>query len=758
MKSYNAFKRAVQNNETVNQTDLNRNNTLNGAYPSVGSKLNTELVTINGKQYLKVLPGEQQFASDQVQLKKFPQYRMVTDSNTLTEETVLPTTTSGQILLPVVDPAELNRDVYNFLDVLSNDLGSRIFYYLDSTAFNSIIYARDLITDDQLRTKGLDSVSSNIIIGMNHLKTFLFNMGKKIAPKGVNPYLNTDINKPVNKNNGDVVQNKSTVDQNKSGHGNCCPEPHPHQPCNITVNNITNSNGSHCDREQFPDDINTFLNCLDTLINVASTEEFPVDFNLEVFQTILHQVSVTKFEDQIISSLGTVKQQPKYNMLPFILLLIKIDTLFFSILYRLNLHNAFKSPMTGAYYGKKRTIVNENGVCVASNKVTNQDIFNSTILLEELLNTIIQLITFIPPDSLVSIMDEYFSVTGFDPTTTQNPDSLKIIIDSSALNIPGITDQPPNPSTANIPCFMYGYILSFCDCARQILTPGMLPFPSENTNPDVVYNPEYEPTKVASHAINAVYGMLAVQQLIEDFMKSRAFITVLSLLYLSGVSGQPNNRDISGANSILEINRNQTNNTDLLNLLLTAIFGSEKFALNMVVPASTIPGFSGDGSEESIQINTAQLYAVHNKISTISRILFGSHAPILKPCDFEWIYEPTYECPPYLTTTIPPTTQLLESPEPMVRDIDPTTTVFVPDVPKYVDEPKIEYLLEYSPISVVTENGMVIGPMKNYVEAYANYILVQYNMMASEVTTTTTAPALARNIFEMVTRGVKLRR
>ncbi len=780
MKSYNAFKRAVQIQATTNKSDaLNPNN-----LPVVRQGPNSQIVLgADGKLYKQILPGNQ--TTDPNQLKDFPNYILIDNaaasssgagngnaSRSISGSTVIQSTTSSStssgsdtVTYPIVDVNELNADVYTFLDLLSNELGSRISFFLDQSAFDSVIQARDLVGTDQI--KELDSITSNIIIGMDKFKLFLYKMGKKIAPPGINPYLNSDLkikSTPIHTQQTQPAQHtQSRSCGNSSCQCGCEPAPcHPappvqNAPCPKKCDN-------NCPSNLFPDDINTYLNCLDSLINDAMKSPVVIDFNLQVFQTIIQNSYVTKFADYVISPVyDSIKPPPKFNMLPIILLLIKIDTLFFSILYRLNLHNAFKSPITGAYYGKPRVVTNDMGNCVVNNIVTNQDIFNSTVLFEDLLNTIIKLITFIPPDSLLAIMDQYFSITSVNPQANTTVPNTNIIIDASALNVPGYTDG----STDNIPCFMYGYLLSFCDVARQILTPGNLPFPSDNTDPTVIFNPAYEPSSVANYAINCVYGMLSVNQLMEEFMKSNAFVAVMSLLFPSGISGTPNSRDIrdiSGNQSILEVNRDSTNRNDFLNMLMTAIFGSEKFAMNLLVPASTIPGYTGDHTTiERIQINTAQLYAIHNKIASISRILFGSNAPILKPCDFQYMYDPTFHCGVMPSTTMPPN---MKAPrrapypihEPATDEIPDADSVLDPEDgergPIYVDDPTVAFLLENIPQSVLTENGRVIGPMKNYIIAYAKYILTQYNILAmSKTTLAPTVQVSARNIFEFVTKN-----
>jgi hypothetical protein len=695
MTSYNAFKRDIQHRLATNRNDVNsRGGIANRSVYTVGSTENTQRVTINGKEYIQLLPGAQS-ATDPLQLAEYPQFRLVTSTTNGGGNGggTGSTTTTDPTTFPVVPIGDLNQDVYNFLDILSNELGSRIFYFLDSEAFQSIIYARDVIGTENIR--GIDSISSNIMLGIERLKLFMFGMGKKIAPKGINPYLNTDIKTCSSTSSNNTTSTTSTT--TNSGCTGCGSTTGTNdQSINSNVHNIyvtgSGSNGcsSRCDSSLFPEDVNIFINCLDHLIGLTTIPESSTDFNLQVFQTIIHSVRVTKFEDHVVSNLGAIKPPPKYNLLPMILLLIKIDTRFFSILYSLNLHNAYRSPITGAFYGKKRTKINEHGICVENTIVTNSDVFNATSLLDELLDTILELITFVPPNTLLDIMDYYFSVSSFtNSVPAANPND--VIIDASALNIPQYTNSQDNVD--NVPCFVYGYILSFCDAARQILSQGLLPFPSDPANEGTIFNPEYEPTKVANHAINSVYGMLGILQLIEDFMKSKGFISILSLLFPSGTSGFPvtlnsrsidsrsvNNRsgnkmgignqnnnckhyssygnypktesrevgarNVGGQNSVMELNRDRTNMIDLLSILLVGIFGSEPYSFDKVFPASTIPGYAGNPGEK-IQINTGQMYGIYNKIATISRLMFGTNAPILKPCDFQFMFDPTHYCDQY---------------------------------------------------------------------------------------------------------------
>ena len=120
-------------------------------------------------------------------LKTYPGYRLI-DNNPHTthrSRSNSPERTTTQCPNDGLISHDLNPDVTEFLRLL-NDVGARIAYFLDTdhTAF----LTRDIVTDKT----NMDSISSNIIKGVNDLKNFFYELGKKIAPPGVNPYCNND--------------------------------------------------------------------------------------------------------------------------------------------------------------------------------------------------------------------------------------------------------------------------------------------------------------------------------------------------------------------------------------------------------------------------------------------------------------------------------------------------------------------------------------------------------------------------------------
>jgi len=97
------------------------------------------------------------------------------------------------------------------------------------------------------------------------------------------------------------------------------------------------------------------MNLLDTLGRTSTLVDPHTpydDFNLRVFQSILTRVRVTRFIDNEIDALNVTRPHPFYNPMHLMLEILRIDTKLFNIMYLLNLHNAARSPITNAYYGR----------------------------------------------------------------------------------------------------------------------------------------------------------------------------------------------------------------------------------------------------------------------------------------------------------------------------------------------------------------------------------------------------------------------
>ena len=93
-------------------------------------------------------------------------------------------------------------------------------------------------------------------------------------------------------------------------------------------------------------------NFINSLSENAITNEITNDDDLFNFK------SLQKLLSKIIND---TNNQTLYNLTNMLNEIVKIDTLFFDILYSLNLHNVSKSPITGLYYDKPRTKINNNG-------------------------------------------------------------------------------------------------------------------------------------------------------------------------------------------------------------------------------------------------------------------------------------------------------------------------------------------------------------------------------------------------------------
>jgi hypothetical protein len=225
MSGTNAFKRGVQDQRLAKRITDARNTRAIETSPEAET---TQKITSNNQQFTQVLPTEAQSATDPIQLSMYPQYRLVQNSTTTTTST----TDCGATSHPYVD-CNLNVDVTEFLALL-NDVGLRIFRLTDPTNFTDIIYARSLGAREIVPNKAdVDSVSSNILILIDEIGDFLYDFGKKIAPPGVNPYLNNMCPQPKCEDKYDKCGNKCDDKCRKS----CCAK----SPLNISLNSAPNN-------------------------------------------------------------------------------------------------------------------------------------------------------------------------------------------------------------------------------------------------------------------------------------------------------------------------------------------------------------------------------------------------------------------------------------------------------------------------------------------------------------------------------------
>lgn len=494
---------------------------------------------------------------------------------------------------------KINEDVYDFSKILFMELGPR-YKYLDLIGDVSPA-AQNLNRDPD--TVNIAITMTNIENSRKRLKNMIYLVAKKIAGRGINPYLTTDI-----ETNKDLCDETKVLD--------------------------------------YPDDMNTFLNCLDNLIN---QKDNPVkdtkDIYLQYYITLFDELKVEFFNDSYFNTDPILETDHKFDMFQFILLLIKMDTLLFSILYRLGINDAFVSPLTGVYYNKK--ILAEP---------TPSDTFVAGQMLDQLLDIIFRFITQNNPIDVIENMERYFNEEA--PQDNQYDEDM----------IVGKTEIPP---------MMYGQLLSMCDIAFQAYRDKSLP----PTNTTVNILNIYDKDIFREYIIDSLYSLKAISEIIESFICSKAFITILSALYPSDSTPNPNGKNIN-----LDV---VADNVDIMNMLLSAIFGPDKFNLSFFIPANSLPHVNN-----TIEMSMSQLYAVHNKLATISRLLFGKNAPILKESDF------------YNTST------LFHGPAP---EHDQNS------IPMNINWDYIKNLMEYQTY-VRTENNYVIVPIINYIQSYIDMI------------------------------------
>lgn len=716
----------------------------------------------DGKTYIKILPSQLHYQSDSQELHRLvrPGYRLIDNvsTTTLTEE---PTTITNSI----IDP-NLNDDVTGFLSII-NDIGMRIAYLVDAktgnnntTLFNSRDFVGDMIGDKL----NIDSVSTNIIKGVEELKMFFRYFGQKIIPSELcfNPYYNNDISQLTKKNQPNTNTN------------NCC-----RQEINISCNG---TNGVQYEKAPYnPTDLNTFINCLDDLAYNSTERDSENDNNtvhIQVFQTCLGRVKVTKFNDSIIDDHKVGRTQPYYNVMAMMLDVLKIDCKFFNILYQLNLHESFRSPLTNVYYGKVRTKL-VNGVPVRNDEVTNSDIHNATLQMVDLTTCILKFVSFLDIDSYNRIIKSYFSIDAINNGVQPASNPASVIIGDTSANVSVGNNQMSN--TENIPCFLYGHLLSFCDAVRQVIDH----IPLEQSVLDS--SPDYDPTKVAAIGYNCTYGMIAIAQLVECLMKSRAFGTVVSMLFPSGSSYDAFLENVVNIRDGVSIPRPpetviEFNDKDLERAMRFVIDGP---ILNeeLLIPSNSIPNRLPSSSP--IHINKIIYCVLLTAFCGISRFCYNSEAPCPSVCSFggDDIIDPEEEYTP--TTIIPGTTRSIHmgTVRKMTQHFDKlnratrtsrkrmSTRSVNRNVFPEINEPEhkgvstndqfeqqsgIQYLIKNIHNSVMTTNNKVLSYLHCYVSAYAQYDKTKFNnrVTAMQARNIQTKPKLSRDLYDLMCRGI----
>lgn len=784
----NQFKRAFRDAKESTLTDARNTKSLPFAEDPQATTITTDAL---GKRYIKLLPNPRnaETAAKELARDVRPQYRLLDTEPDVPHH---PTTTvaPGDGLID----SDLNGDVTEFLRIL-NDVGSRISYYIDPNNANDFASTRDIVTNDQ----NLDSISSNIIRGVEDLKAFFYEFGKRIAPPGVNPYCNNDcmqlLKRPDQRGDRDRGDDREAVQVN-----------------------VDDKKGVDYAKGPYnPGDLNTYMNCLETLSRRSTMREVTTtydDFNLKVFQSIITKTKTTKFIDSEIDELNVTRPLPYYNPIHLMIEILKIDTKLFNILYLLNLHNSCRSPITGVYYGKTRTKINEHGYPVLSNEVTSTDIHNATIQTLDFVSCILRLITFIDLDAYNKIIEDYFSISSVG--VVQPSLNTPIMIDDTAA----FNNHLSGVSQENIPTFLYGQLLSFCDAARQAINEIIL-----STFPN---SPLYNPSKVANIAYNCTYGLLAVAQLIEGLLKSRCFAIIMSMLFPSGVFHSDHHVDTRALGEWDERFRfPRENEEDMQSITRLAIDGVP-LDMSKVVPPKSIPHYM---PKDPICINKAIFCTLITSLCGISRFLWNSNAPCLRLCDFEdhhhhHHHEPPCPPSPRPTTTMPPTSRDLrdlrgfigdddqndnefDSVREMIDDIDRkhistktnglaldtrishtnravrtnrnanvgadtrdtvnshnarylTENVTAPQDVDYAPDQEelsslkalIEYLQKNTYTSVLTENGKVFTFLQVYISAFASHDRLTFNDRVSKSRSITQPSAINRSLHSMLTRGI----
>lgn len=740
---HNAFRRAIKEARSGQHiTDAIKPSNLH----IIDEPQKTRIITAeDGRQYIELLPNRRQEFSDKKQLKKYPQFRLIT-----TTTTAPPMATPPPPDVTLIGD-NLNCDVTEFLTII-NDIGSRICYFLDPENANNFVQTRGFLPCNNLT---LDTVTSNIIKGVEELKHFFFKFGIKIAPKGVNPYLNNEcpkINKKCPKKPCKCDDGCKCVDvcrcKGKCGCKNLCKCKNTCK-CNdddysnfVVNNNCFPDNGIQYPSAPYnPHDINTMINCLDHIAHQSIVRETDEDFNLfnlKVFQTALHMVKVTKFDDNdVIDENNVIRPQPFFNVLPMMTDILKCDCLLFDILYSLNMHKSFRSPITGAYYGKTRTKIGPSGIPVVNTDVTNTDVHSAIVRTIELMKCILKFISFLSEKAIAKIVVDHFSIVAIE-NDVKSADDLPIVIDD-ATNINNSTTT----TNTNIPCFMFGHLLSYSDAARQVVkTIPIAIIPQE---------PLYDPTKVANIATNTTIGMLAVGQLFECLLKSKCFTSIMSAIFSSGqlydkVARNP------------QFYYPRINNVDFISATVFTIHG--RVIVDEIVPLSTLPIYGSIKKEGlCISICKSEFCLILALICLFSRFFWKSGVPYLNICDAdalnallpgsdnEWVLSGNF--PPGTTTEPPGSPAPSEPGDPCECDDNP------PIESEFDDQQYVKFLKEFvHKGAVLTCNEKIITDLQCYLVAYKNDIRDIFNRRASFHDECSNQPHVNKYLYRMLTRNM----
>ena len=778
----NSFRRSVADNRgDCSATDAMNVDSLGVINQEPSTTIETQN---NGQTFSRLLPTRRHDYTDRKQLKSFPQFRLISDTTQAPTQSGTPTTTANTSVdagFAHGQSDSLNPDVTEFLALL-NDVGLRIYRYLDQKStggsnFGNIVNFRGIaVTNNKLN---MDSISSNIIRGIDDIRKFLFRMGKKVAPpsSGFNPYFNND-HTQVN-------------------------------TLNSVVNNTSGDNIRLPTAPYHPDDVNTYINCLETLADNSAPISSDVDFNLRVFQACVENVKVSKFDDSMIDCQMVTRSVPNHSVMRMIMELLKIDTKFFSILHQLNMHNAFRSPITGVFYGKRRTKINENGIPVLNNEVTNVDIHNATVQMKDLISSVLKMITFVDPESFNRIMMENFGIDSILNGAGESAKGVDVSIGDTALNINGINTG----NVDNIPCFLYGHILSFCDAARQVVSEENLPFPSAPENAGTTFNDNYEPSKVAGIAVNCIHGMHAIMEIIESFFKSSAYASVMAFLFPSQCFHDSAPRSTFG--NRIELDRMHME--DLHSISKLSIEGQE-YNLENVVPSSSLPNVHPC---PTISINRLLFCDMIVCQAGISNLLYDSGAPIINPCEFRTLdvtdpnddfeFSDIGETVPTTTSTTTTTTTTTTKCPPKCstnscgntcscpkkckygykygdqmgckcsyctysyskcnycRDVNNNNgrslksraneeqeSFTVPEDVNFLNQELLKYLIENKHRAVLTDNCKLIVPFECYIQAFCECVQARYNARAKAALGQASCKNSNRNVFDMLTNGLKM--
>jgi hypothetical protein len=203
--------------------------------------------------------------------------------------------------------------------------------------------------------------------------------------------------------------------------------------------------------------------------------------------------------------------------------------------------------------------------------------------------------------------------------------------------------------------------------------------------------------------------MKAVMQLIETLLKSDAYLTILGMIFPSGVIHE----GARNFNPLFESER--INELDYQSLNHLSIFGT--YVQGRTIPTYSVPGFN---PPQETTINKIFFCDIYNSQAGISNMLWDSGAPFIIKLFFE--------------------------------DQGPLGSEGI-----FMSQPGIMELIErkYRCVYTLNNDNRVICPLDDYIKAYADYIRVQYNMIAAPYEQPREIRQTRRNVFNMVTSGIR---